>query len=466
VCDGEFDIQQRAEFVRFLLEQGSEVDALNYVGTPLSYAAHPETVKLLLDHGADMTLDGPNSGVLDMAADASTRGDAEHQEKWLEITKLLRAAGAECDIVSASILNDLARVRRLLISGRPAKIQDALRAAATWGRTEIVKVLLAAGADPNDGLNDKPVVYDAIRHPDVLRIFFDRGIDVGATYKRNGLTRWTLLHEAAIEGAVESGRLLFDRGIPVDSTDADGQTPLHVAAISGRFEFVRFLLDQHADLNAQANGGVTAISYAASEYRLWPGVTMEPSLADRREVIELLLAAGAPLDLFTAITLGRTEVARQLLAEKAELTSSRDCQRISPMNRAVDLNQAEIVEVLLTAGADIDGKGDYEGSTALHKAAFLGRHAIMQILIAHKADLNTTDAYGETPLHRAALRLNPQAVRLLLEAGANPNAKDPDGRTPLDVARAPRFGTETEAKQRERAEVIRLLSEVEESLER
>src|SRR5207244_792011 len=138
-------------------------------------------------------------------------------------------------------------------SGRPAKIQAALRAAATWGRTEILKVLLAAGADPNDIYNDKPVVYDAIRHPDVLRILFGRGINVDTTFKRNGYEGWALLHEAALEGAVESAKLLLSRGIPVDSQDSGGRTPLHVAAISGKVAVVKLLLDHHADINHHAN---------------------------------------------------------------------------------------------------------------------------------------------------------------------------------------------------------------------
>jgi ankyrin repeat protein len=464
VCEREFDIRQRAEIVRFLLEQGAEIDALDFFGfTPLSSAGDPAIVKLLLDHGADMKLDVPSSRVLDAAADSFTRCDAEHQEKWLEIAKLLRAAGAECDIVSACCLNDLPRVRQLLRPGRPAQIQEALRAAATWGRTDIAKVLLAAGADPNDVHHDKPVVFDAIRHPNVLRIFFDHGIDAGVSYKHSGIEGWTLLHEAAGQGAVDSAQLVLNHRIPVDSRDADGQTPLHVAAMSGKAAVVKLLLDHHAHVNAQTGSGTTAISYAASDFRWWGSSRAKINRAARREVIELLLAAGAQQDLFTAIALGRPDVARDLLAEQPELTHSKDCQENSPLNRAVNLDQPEIVQALLAAGADIDAGGDYEEATPLHRAARLGLSAITKILIEHEADVNKTDAYGLTPLHWAAGELKPQVVRLLLEAGAKPDARDENHQTPLDHARAPRLNKLTEAEQEKLAEIIKLLSEREES---
>jgi ankyrin repeat protein len=467
VREGKFDIQQRAEIVRFLLEQGSEVDAPDFGGsTPLYRAAHPQIVKLLLDHGADMRLDGPNSGVLDAVADVFTRCDAEHQENWLEIAHLLRAAGAECNIVSACYLDDLARVRQLLKSGRPPNIQDALRAAATWGRTEIVKLLLAAGAHPNDVRHDKPVVYDAIRHPDVLRIFFDRGVRVDASYKRWGLNGWTLLHEAAENGAIESAQLLLSRGLPVDVEGESGKTPLHVAAESGKVAVVKLLLGEHANFNAETIDGYTAISYATSEFELPGKRKLKSKPSELQDVTELLLAAGARLDLFAAIVLGRTAAVRQMLIENLELTTSRDRRGRSALYRAVDVDQPDIVEVLLAAGADIDAGGDYEDAAALHRAARLRRPAIARILIEHNADVNKTDAFGRIPLHWAADELEPQVVRLLLAAGAKSDAEDEIGQTPLELARRPRMDALTEAQQRDLIEIIQLLREPEESVSR
>ena len=46
-----------SEIVKFLLSKGADVDAISDLGTPLLLAAlkgHPSTLKILLQHGADV----------------------------------------------------------------------------------------------------------------------------------------------------------------------------------------------------------------------------------------------------------------------------------------------------------------------------------------------------------------------------------------------------------------------------
>ena len=57
---------------------------------------------------------------------------------------------------------------------------------------------------------------------------------------------WTVLHAAAAAGHVEATRFLLASGMPVDATDADGDTALHVCAQAGHGSVARVLIDASA----------------------------------------------------------------------------------------------------------------------------------------------------------------------------------------------------------------------------
>jgi cytohesin len=429
-------------------------------------AEDPEIVKLLIDYGADLATGGPNSKALEKKAHEFAESKAEDREKWLEITRLLRAAGAEYGIVSACYLNDVARVRQIAERpGRARRDVEALCVAAKYGHAEIVKILLEDGAEPdtadfagNSALGvaaGHSALFCAIKHPDALTILF--GAIADGSNPRDSHREFTLLHSAADHGAVESARLILARGIPVDSRDAYGNTPLHNAAEWGHLDMVKLLLDQNADPRAVNDWGSTALSFALGELE-WDGERKgKPRLASSKNIAELLLGAGTPIDLFTAISLGQTAVVRQILTATPEMANRKDYQGITALDRAVNWDRVEIVAALLAAGADVNALNDSRAS-ALHQAACLGRDEIARVLIAHKADVNAGELYWATPLHEAARHLNQGVARLLLDAGANPDTKDGQGDTPRDLARSFADRAETESARVKLAETIELLS--------
>lgn len=105
----------------------------------------------------------------------------------------------------------------------------ALSVAARRGHTEMVRLLLHAGADKN------------------LR-------DVGGR---------TALAYAARVGHTEIVRLLVDAGADMDLQDMRSMTPLIHAASEGHAEIVRLLADAGADKNWQDQYGRTALAHAA-----------------------------------------------------------------------------------------------------------------------------------------------------------------------------------------------------------
>lgn len=116
-----------------------------------------------------------------------------------EMVKLLLAAGADPNLESEG-------THEYATDGTP------LSAAATWGRTEIVRVLLAHGADPNLVSHDQPPLVDAARggHEGTVKLLLDAGADpnLGAP----------LVH-AAERGSVSVVRLLLDSGAEPGATD-------------------------------------------------------------------------------------------------------------------------------------------------------------------------------------------------------------------------------------------------------
>src|SRR5262249_25781475 len=104
------------------------------------------------------------------------------------------------------------------------------------------------------------------------------------------------------------------------------------------------------------------------------------------------------------------------------------------LHLAADLDHREILELLLAAGAQVNAK-DKGGYTPLSDAARKGRAQIIEILLSHGAAVNTKgNETGFTPLHLAAAAGDAASIRMLLAKGADRSAKDHLGETPLEQA--------------------------------
>jgi cytohesin len=189
-----------------------------------------------------------------------------------------------------------------------------------------------------------------------------------------------------------------------------------MAAFLGDVARVKAFLEEGADINAEDKLGHTALHYATG--------------ADRREVVELLLARGADVNagewtpLHVAVQTGRTDIAACLIDAGADVSGG---SKRAPLREAAWGYNTDIVELLIAKGADVN-------AGALHTAVGAGQTAIAELLIAKGANINRKGAMGLTPLHRAALEA-PHLVGLLISKGADVHMKDNEGRTPLSMAR-------------------------------
>lgn len=219
----------------------------------LSAARHgpADTVKLLLDNGADMnavSLKGKSALYV-----ASERGS-------VEIVTLLLDRGADVNAFSP-------------------KGESALYIATETGRVEIVTLLLDRGADVNalggiDGNALNVSVYWG--HLDIVKLLLDEGANVNA----HGGEYGNALNVAAHWGHLDTVNLLLDKGANINVEGGRHGNALNTAAYRGHLDIIKLLLEKDAKV----------ISIAAFGYR---NILSAAVLNGYTEIAKLLLDNGA-----------------------------------------------------------------------------------------------------------------------------------------------------------------------------
>lgn len=116
-------------------------------------------------------------------------------------------------------------------------------------------------------------------------------------------------------------------------------------------------------------------------------------------ITEWLIDRGAPVDIFTAAMLGRTDDVARMLDENPALVDTPGVHGMPIMYFPAASGRVDVLELLLDRGANVNaGAG---GNTALHAAAMFGRVDAARWLLAHGADRSATDYEGKTPRERA-----------------------------------------------------------------
>ena len=223
------------------------------------------------------------------------------------------------------------------------------------GHKELVKILLAHKADPNQAITEG---------------------------ERKGLTP---LHLAANKGHKEVIKILLaHKTDPNLALTSDGSTSLFIAAKNGYLEAVQLLLDNKANPNLARKDGATPLHWAAQEGNL--------------EVVKLLLPAGAKVNkvskditpLFMATQNGHKDIVDLLLAKKGiKVNQARDLDSATALYVAVLKGHKDIVTALLGAGAN-PNLARKDGSTPLHWAAQKRNLEVVKLLLAHEANIMAT----------------------------------------------------------------------------
>jgi ankyrin repeat protein len=494
-----------AAAVKTLLKTGADVNAAQGDGmTALHWAAQKgdaELVGMLLAAGANVRATTRLGGYTPMHL-ASQAGQAK-------VVAALLAAGSAADVktsTGASALTLAARsgsvetATRLVengaeIDGKEATYgQTALMVAAGLDRAEVVKLLLARGADATLASNvvdlnalTAPVDFDPVSGqiaqagppaanrpkevPGLTRPYRYNEL-IGA---QGGLTA---LHFAARQGAARAVTALVDGGISVNQpSPGDRATPLLVALINGHFDVAAYLLDHGADPNLVSDAGVSPL-YATLNVQ-WAPIAAYPQprahLQQSRnylDIVGLLLAKGADPNL---------RVKRKVWYSSYNFDqSSVDEIGATPFWRAAYGADVAAMKLLSAAGADPavptmkplgrrfnpEGAGGEDRSglapvplggpnvTPLQAAAGVGygfgfaanshHYAETGMLAAVKylveetgADVNAVDADGNTAVHHAAARGDNEMILYLVSKGAVVTRVNRAGQSTVDMANGP-----------------------------
>ncbi len=275
------------EGLRRLLEAGAEVDAMNEYGVTALLAAAEEdsfeAMRLLVDAGADVNTarqvkvttqrmekqECPEGRFCPLVISTLRPGETPlivavsgrplHADPNVDAMDLLIRAGADIEAVSHAL--------------------TPLIAASYRKSPEPLKLLLAAGADPNrrvefistsfKGLESFPegsrediyvnhLVVSPLRRAmrsrrfEHTRLLVDAGADLEARFE-HGQT--LLMRAAEFDYDGEKVRLLLELGVDVDAVDDSGWTALMYAAYSGSLEAVKHLVAAGADIGLRSTGG-------------------------------------------------------------------------------------------------------------------------------------------------------------------------------------------------------------------
>lgn len=264
------------------------------------------------------------------------------------------------ELRQAAYLNQVAYIRKLLKAGiitkenidtclTPNSTETLLKAAAEYGHTQLVQLLLDAGADPK------------IQNSSII-----------CTAAKNGYTNIV--------------KLLIEHGANF-TTDNDSsviKTPLLHAIENGHYKTVQVLIDNGVNVNTKFNAGPTPLDLALR--------------IGNKKIINALLAANAQMtDKLVIQAIDRNDVAflkRVLKANPSiNLNSTLNPNRpqgITPLMHAVRMaSDDSILAALVKAGADINFTNGDPYCSPIMIAAKCGDIGTVKALIKFGADCNT-----------------------------------------------------------------------------
>ena len=198
---------------------------------------------------------------------------------------------------------------------------------------------------------------------------------------RDDYCSYTSLHVAALNGQVESSRILLQHKADQNALDNNRRTPLHLASNGGYIDVARLLLEHGVDVNAQDNDRSTALHMAA--------------------------------------LYGWVEVTRILLQHKAD-QNALDSDGHTPLHLASERGYIDVTRLLLEHGVGVDVL-DINRSTALHLASKNSRLEVACLLLEHGADVEAEDNSGRTPLQVVSGGQRDEITKLLSEGRISKN---------------------------------------------
>ena len=387
---------------------------------------------------ADETVPVRIAAALLQAGCECERGDFAYFEDSVRThNTMLRFADGQTPLHLATILGHTGIVNYFLNEKTPVRISDILQAqdiagstplheAVRYGRVEIAKILLDAGAkvDALDAVGKSPflLIIPTEKQLEMYNVLLAASADV----TQKDMYGDTVLHVctmAAVKTDVLS--VLINHGAPVNERNKKGVTPLSLAIEKNNTEHVIFYARAGADINAEDMEGNTPLTRALES----PSIDMLKNLITPQNVLSKDSAGNTPLHI--ALIKDSPFDYIKFLVETGADVNARNKDGDSVLFLAVRKNKKDVGDLLLSKNADIFASNT-ENNSPLRIALTQGGE--VQDWLITSQTLNASDGSGNSPLHYACEWKLDEAVSALIQKGANVNAVNANGESALFAA--------------------------------
>ena len=420
-----------------LLQLGLPPDTIDTNGiTPLMKAIEFERIEiaeLLLKYGANVSLEHPKTGRPPLHR-AAARNETE-------MLKLLLAHGAD-------------------INQCTSQGSTALHLAATFGSADAIDLLCTKNGKVNIqnviGCTPLAAANQSRKFDCALRLL-KYSPDVNICDKN----QVSPLYAATDFRAAEVVHRLLELGAKSDIPDRNGLTPIQMACQRGYDEILKLMVE--ADPHVLESQTVTvedlifsAIGTNSSTLQVLLQAGVNPNVRHptnqltplhkvccRGDVamLQQLISSGAdpklqsPIGtaLHAAVLVGQYQCAKLLLEFGVDPNATAGQEKATPLILAAesDHSSVKMIKLLIDYKADLNAALKTNGYTAMHKASSGNHVAVAQLLIDKGADINRASNDGFVPLHMAVSSGSKEVVEVLLEAKCKLNVQDNEGLTPL-----------------------------------
>ena len=155
----------------------------------------------------------------------------------------------------------------------------------------------------------------------------------------------------------------------------------------------------------------------------------------KKEMVELLLAAGPTLDYFDATAVGATARVAEFLDRDPNLIGTYSSDGFFALGLAAFFGHPETVRLLLARGAEVGQVAQNPMRVQALHGAVAGRHLeAARLLLEAGAPVNARQQGGWIPLQGAVHNKDLEMTRLLLAHGADPKQQNDEGKSAIGMA--------------------------------
>lgn len=380
-----------------LLKKGADMNFADSHGqTALTYAAFMGRLTLPVLQAFE------NAG-LDLKKKYETKNNADI---------LLMAIGSDKDFKITSYL----LTKGLSLNVVDSQGNNAFNYAAKYGHVPTLKKLVAKGVKYNDKdlFNAAIGPFRSANTIDVFKYLVDDLKLNPATLNEKGQN---VLHIIAVKNNQDDVINYFvAKGVDINQTDKEGNTPFIGAAATKDASFLSSLLPKVKNINAVDAKGQSALTKAVS--------------SGTPETMQILLAKGANANV-------TDKEGRNLSYYLVQAYRGKGGRGFTGRAKTGDPNAdfGQKLDLLLGKGVNFKAT-QADGSTLYHLAVEKNDPALFKQLAKTGIDINAKNKDGLTPLHKAAMVAKDDNVLKYLAAnGGDKTAKSNFGETAFDLAK-------------------------------